>query len=331
MLDDATFDDRLDLFHSAPSPDRVTVYARLREPPADGRYALRGTIRGPHCLYSTTLQTTADFKDAGPGETLLAKALVVDPCYWTPELPFLYDVEVELLREGKVTARARREFGMRDLAVRGRFLYLNGKRFVPRGVTSWQLDRRFPTVDAAVLHDEGCVVFAQEISEAFFATASRLGVFVILEIDPWLMTQRRDEKLPDADLPVVAPDMEFVAAVIRRLARHPSVAIAAVINSFLSRPFPFEVAPQLIPAASLGNVEDLQELSSNFQAVVLRIYEAPSAEMAAALQLPAIMFDARPSIDDEENQASLISEARAKADRFQADLAPYGDFAGYIV
>jgi hypothetical protein len=329
MLDDATFDDRLDLFHSAPSPDRVTVYARLREPPADSRYALRGTIRGPHCLYSTTLQTTADFKDAGPGETLLGKALVVDPCYWTPELPFLYDVEVELLREGEVVATAKREFGMRDLAVRGRFLYLNGKRFVLRGVKSWRLDDRFPSVGAAVLHDEGCVVLAQDPTDAFCEAASQHGVLVIAEVDPWLLAKRRTKTVPGAMFPILWDLDVGLLPEIRRLARHPSVAIAAIEGG---DPFPNDVAPQMIRVALLDCTEDLKELRPGYQGIVLRVHDTSSAEAAAALQMPAIMLDVRPPPDDEEDQEPPpISEARAKVDRLQAELAPYGDFAGYIV
>ena len=51
---------------------------------------LAGELIGPECRFAQTLSARIPFRDRGPGESLLAEAVVPDPCFWTPELPMLY-------------------------------------------------------------------------------------------------------------------------------------------------------------------------------------------------------------------------------------------------
>src|SRR5207244_3967138 len=50
---------------------------------------------------------------------------------WAPEHPFLYDLELTLLRHGMAVDRVRSYFGMRELRVSGTQLLLNGRPLTP--------------------------------------------------------------------------------------------------------------------------------------------------------------------------------------------------------
>src|SRR5690606_21870743 len=108
------------------SPAETRVYARLvGEHPRDVQ--LSGTLSGPYCEYAHTLPATVRFTDLGPGPMPLAEAIVPDPCFWTPELPYLYQASVEVRREGNEIARLEQTFGFRPLGPRGRRFYYEGK------------------------------------------------------------------------------------------------------------------------------------------------------------------------------------------------------------
>src|SRR6516225_4867325 len=84
------------LFFGEANEAEARVYARLPSAvPLDG-YQLTGRLIGPECCFAKTLPATIPFVDRGPGNGLLTEAIVPDPCFWTPELPFLYRAIVEV-------------------------------------------------------------------------------------------------------------------------------------------------------------------------------------------------------------------------------------------
>lgn len=71
----------------------------------------------------------------GPGQTkevTLAIPLAAMRT-WSPEDPFLYQVDVSLKAGGRETDRVRATFGMRDFQIRGADFFLNGKRVFLKG------------------------------------------------------------------------------------------------------------------------------------------------------------------------------------------------------
>jgi beta-galactosidase/beta-glucuronidase len=52
---------------------------------------------------------------------------------WSPEKPFLYDAEVLLTSNNKLSDKISRSFGMRDFTRNGKFFYLNGNQYMLRG------------------------------------------------------------------------------------------------------------------------------------------------------------------------------------------------------
>jgi hypothetical protein len=93
------------------------VLARFQ--PASGERAssepvvLRGTLRGPYCETARTLPAEMTFRDLAPTQTGLAEAIVPDPCVWSPELPHLYEVDVEARQGDRVVASYHGMIGLR--------------------------------------------------------------------------------------------------------------------------------------------------------------------------------------------------------------------------
>src|SRR3954452_22850399 len=56
---------------------------------------LRGTLRGPFCEKARTLPAEFLFRDVGNGKGVQLETIVPDPCMWTPEMPHLYQADVE--------------------------------------------------------------------------------------------------------------------------------------------------------------------------------------------------------------------------------------------
>jgi hypothetical protein len=292
---------QLDVFFGDLTVNRAYVYARLPRPADDAGLMLTGQIRGPRCLYAETLPVTSPLVDLGPGPTLLARALVPEPCFWSPDLPAIYDVVVHLQRGSEIIATARREIGLRSLGVRGRHLALDGKRWVLRAVstyaTSADMPRRWHDAQAAYMSDDSN---AQALAEA-----SQWGALAVV-----FVRDNRDDQ---------------TAVRIRELTRYPGVAIVATdgqLPANFKRP---SVAPNLLLAQWIG--PDHWARLQPWADIVLVAADEPAllSETAAQAEIPIVA--ARFLIDGLLD----IASARAECDRLQRDLAPIGQFAGYIV
>jgi Glycosyl hydrolases family 2 len=79
----------------------------------DEPVAMRGTLRGPYCKRAHTLPAEIAFRDLGPKEKALAVAIVPDPCVWSPELPHLYQVDIEARKGERVLAEYHGMIGLR--------------------------------------------------------------------------------------------------------------------------------------------------------------------------------------------------------------------------
>ena len=151
-----------------------------------------GTLTGPECATAATLTTTVPLVDQGTvvGQPALARGVCTEPGFWTPELPNLYRAEVVLRHGDEVVAAGRRMIGLRRLGVKGRSIYLDGRRYVPRGVPSpvdadgLEAIRRHSAV--AVAECPSATDPAAERSlhgfEGLLTHADRIGVAVVMRL-----------------------------------------------------------------------------------------------------------------------------------------------------
>jgi hypothetical protein len=80
---------------------------------ASERVRMQGTLRGPFCKNARTLPAEIAFRDLGPKEIGVARAIVPDPCVWSPELPHLYELHVEARRGEQIVAAYDGTIGLR--------------------------------------------------------------------------------------------------------------------------------------------------------------------------------------------------------------------------
>ncbi len=129
--------ERLQLFFGASDPAQARIYAQFELPESliadQADLRLSGRLIGPDCEFAHTLPARIPIvhRDASHAR-LLAEAIVPDPCFWNPELPFLYRAEIQLRRGDSLLASWQRTLGIRRFGPRGRFLLFDGKRFVLR-------------------------------------------------------------------------------------------------------------------------------------------------------------------------------------------------------
>jgi hypothetical protein len=289
----------LDIFYGELSVNRALIYARLPQPLDDAGLSLVGQVRGPRCLHAETLPMTASLVDLGPGPTLLARAVLPEPCFWSPDLPAIYDVTVKLQRGTQIVATVRREIGLRSLGVRGSHLAFEGKHWILRGVSMASTTVKLPRE----WHDASAALVLNDAAPQPLGEASQWGALAVV---------------------VIAEHGEKAVSRLRELTQHPAVAIAVVAGQLPEDFKKSAVVPNLLLAEPIENdgaappsawadlllvsaddTDSLSSLSNSSQQPIL--VQRP---LSASLELPI---------------------ARLTCDELQRDLASIGQFAGYIV
>ena len=298
----AEFAAQLEIFHGASTPALTHIYARLANVPTATGLSLHGSLRGPECLFATTLPATLPFADGGPGDSLLIKLALPDPCFWSEELPALYQVHVELRAATEVLASTTRRFGIRSFGPRQRSFYQEGLRRVIRAAYSSTSGEP----DLLAWHDAPLSLCVDRPGDALCEEASRAGVMLIA---------------------LLSPDILNVANEIRRLSRHAAVAIIAIEAEGFD-PTWRAMAPSMV-FAQIVTQDDatlLQQHSPHGPQAILAKASAPHdfARVLTETTLPVI------AMRRAGNGPIEPARARERCDQLQADLAPYGDFAGYI-
>jgi hypothetical protein len=269
------------------------IYARLPRPPEDAGLTLSGQVRGPRCFHAETLPLTTPLVDLGPGPTNLAKAIVTDPVFWSPELPAIYDVTVNLHRGAEIMATARREIGLRSLGVRGRGLVLGGKNWVLRGVSTRSTCEEWPQR----WHDSSAaIVVDDDIDADWLGAASESGALIVVYL--------------------------FTVADVRALSHLPGAAIAIFCDLV-----PPEFEPALAPNILVGQLaesDDAHSIDPRAELVVVGAHRLLRSNLAQSIDKPVI-------VSRRLESPRSVAEARAACDALQRDLAPLGQFAGYIV
>lgn len=294
VFDPAEFDRNLEVFFGHTSDAVAYVYARLPGLAADGGWQLSGSLTGPVCRYAETLPARSQLVDRGPGASLLAAAAVPEPCFWSPEMPHLYDVAIELRRGENVVATSKRLFGFRNLGAAGSKLIYGAKRWVLRAVMADEV----AAGHLAEWRDSNTAMLVADPSDALCEEASRVGVMLVAEV------------------------MRADRAALQRLARWPAVGIVVLPgnaseisdsgghNLLLAKRFatgkPITSAPGV--GCALVDMEELDDLSPR----------DASGEMAMIAYRRGGPF-------------ATAAEGRAACDRLQRDLAGKGDWSGYIV
>jgi hypothetical protein len=289
----------LDVFYGDLTVSRATVYARLPASAERAGMTLAGHVRGPRCATAQTLPATAPLVDLGPGPTLLARALVTDPSFWSPDLPAIYDVVVELRRGSEVVAQTKRQIGFRPLGVRGKWILREEKPWVLRGV----MTRSTNETDIGRWREAAAVLVDNSGDDWDWGEASRLGVPLFASIP--------------GDSPAFLRHL-------RRFVAQPAGTFIAIAAAEGREAIIADIAKNVVTVQSPSTLDGLS-LTQWAKIVTMEVTdERQFAERAAAIDRPVIAM--RPL----EHQLS-VADARAACDQLQRDLAPFGQYAGYVV
>jgi hypothetical protein len=260
---------------------------------------IRGALDGPYCTTARTLPTQYALR-AGVDSTAhaFAMAQVADPCFWTPALPFLYQLDLDVTldsRETKIDAMV----GLRRWACDGASFRLNRKRVVLRGAAAPQTGES----TLGIARASEAVLIVRDPPDAFCREASRHGVALI------------------ADLRGCAAK---TPARLKLLAWHPSVLVALVDD----RDWSCSILSPIVPASCVVKATSDAATSADrpwARALTVELHagERPPAWLAESGK-PVIAIRRGVSYAD-------FHEARAACDQLQADLAPEFDLAGYFV
>lgn len=296
---------------------RAEVFLRVTVPvgvePEDA--ALTGTLTGPECRGAITLPVTAKFMEVPTGraiasmQTVVARAILTEPSSWTPDLPSLYRLDARLVAGGRAVARWNRMVGLRPLGVRGRSLWLDGRRYVPRGLV-------MPAVAVAVgaFREASVAAVVADPPDDLLERCGAEGVAVLGVL--------RDS----AGGPL---DAESACQRVPHWSWHPAVMMAIVPADM-----PREAAAAIAAATrgSRGTMLIAQEVHGSqpppepiagMDALVMSLAAESVPHPAWLLPRPSL-----PMVACRAREAVLGAPSRTPCDAFQADLAAWRMSAG---
>jgi hypothetical protein len=277
---------------------------------------ITGRVEGPKCRYSHTLPARIPVRHRGvrtsDGDVALARpelvgeAIVPDPNFWTPELPFLYRATVEVRRGEEVVAKYEQDFGIRPLGVRGKRLVFDGKIWVPRAV-----QRKIVVGDAPLelWRETATVMVVDDPDDELCREASEVGVILFARVTKF----------------------DDVLERVRAWNRYPSVVLIIVDQHDLSH------SVLSLPTSSsryrnilLADRDELREGARGESGPVkARVIQRSRDRMDLVVE--EMNESDRPALIQGNTGKRLLSEARSVCDELQAEFAGKCDPAGYIV
>ena len=272
----------------------------LRAAPGSSVARVQGTIHGPTSAYARTLPAEYALSAAAHGEggEWLASAVIPDPCYWTSELPFLYEMRLTATLADGGAQDGSHAIGLRRAEIHGANLRVERRRTVLRGAVCG--DAAASDLDAARGVEAALIV--AEPTPTLLQRASEIGVTLI-------------------------PDLRRVGgALLPKLLEHtwyPAIAVVLLDERVDGEFRPPRDVPicQVMSATTDGNKPVARW--ARLVGVELGPGERPPAWLASCGK-PVI------AIRRGEPYAGYY-QARAACDRLQAELAPEFDLAGYFV
>ena len=286
------------MFFGDASDAMADVYARL---PQRGRAAgltLGGSLIGPNCLYADTLPATFAFVDRGPATSLVAEAIVPEPCFWTPEMPHLYRA-TSSCAGGQVLATRRARFRHPPLGACGRQADLRRQALGACAAVLIATKSRPANWTPGAKPNTAMVV--RNPDDALCQQASRVGVLLVAEL--------------------TEPD----AGEIRRLGTLAGGGHRRAAERTVELPLLGDWAHNLILAQ---RIRSPASRCARPWADSRWSRRRDPADVAARV---AGMSACRSSSFGPAGRLDSVAAGRAACDRLQRDLAGQGDWPGYIV
>jgi hypothetical protein len=286
----------LQVFCGESNQNVTRVYCALSDPIPDNG-VLRGTIRGPVSALTHTLPATVDLEYLGAKPRPLVQAHVVDPCFWGPGQPYLYDVELELVVGGRAIDRMRRTIGLRPVGVIGRQLRLSLKPWFLRGVRVWADVTR----ELADWRDRQLTPCSSEAGGLDLHLASQEGVPAVLQL---------------------AGDQAAIRAGLREISRWPCCVMALIECSEMLDRSIRDLSPNLLLAQPFS--PGATAIDSWADVGIAQAFDDDLRDARHAAGLPIVLTVCSERYHD-------LAEAAAAIDHWRQDLGEQPEIAGIIV
>lgn len=296
----------VEIFHGEATPAVARLYVRLDTDNSQSGWSLAGQVKGPYRTDAHTLPATTPLVPCATGESLLAMAVIPDPCAWTPETPSMYQLDLQLHVPQERVMERQIVTGIRGLGARGPNLFRHGKRWVVRALesptgeitnwTAWQSNASMMVVDP---------VTETLVTEAFLSQASKMGVPLVV-------------KLP--------PSLQEMESLLCAISHWPAVSVVYVDTG----------SPMIVePQRRFPNLLFAERFCGN-----QKILPAPWAQLVlcdvqSVEEFSMAISDCRetsPIVAVREIvQETSFEGVRSECDQLQRDLAGVLDCAGYLV
>lgn len=293
-MNDPTLLAELDFFTAQINPKQARLLVRISGVTSATGWQLTGEVYGPFCARSETLPARFTLRDAGPGESLLAMTCVVDPVFWTPELPATYRVRVQLTHPDSPPREVTHTFGLRWLQVHGDAFFQQNRRIIVRG--GWVS----PGMNIDSSWSQVAVVATSPTADALAATTNN-GVVVLLA------TNERDPAKLNREL--------------RSAAQYPAVTMAILPAEAPVTPQLCQAVPNLILAAKVDHPDQVPAWA---EAIVAAVDEP-------ALFAVRWQQEQRPLVALGSGDVSSPARIYEHCDRLRRQLAPWRQCAGYLI
>lgn len=248
---------RLEIVAGRADDMRAELAVIVTLPGADAAPTLSGTLTGPWRGRETTLPTTVTLAPvaATATATAAARGVFTEPAYWSPGLPNLYRLRLRIEAAGREPVAIERLVGLRRLGRRGRSLWLEGRRWVPRAVAGTA-----GGFEPAAFRGLAAAVELVDPPSAACAAADAAGVAIVARLAVPRAIAAAERVAAWAFHPAVVlvvlprglewPEAEAVAAAVRRVKG--TTLLAVEVDG--TRPPPC-VDPRPAAAAGVGAVD----------------------------------------------------------------------------
>ncbi len=247
---------------------------------------------GPFCEYSSTLSARWKLTTNETDSAIAQSVVVNDPCYWSSELPFLY--ELRNARERPIAM-----VGLRDWRAERSTLRCEGRQTVLRGV---YFDAgEFESGDGLELRQQKLTLVVTDPSMTFCWQAARLGVPLVVMIEDEVLSSR---------------------GYLQQLATCPAVLVVMLgidCLSLAARP----LAPGPLYGITLRDAVAPPADWAQVSGVVLEQFRL-SELIDAVPTSPLLVFGSA-------NECESWAKVRRECERLQAACAPWTGLSGYFL
>lgn len=189
------------------------------------------------------------------------KLSLKNPLLWSAEVPNLYDYTLVLKQDNLVLDSVSGHFGFRKIEIRGRTIYLNGKRLILRGVNRHEFDPRKGRAIDETLIEKDILLMKQHNINALrtshypnhphvYDLCDQLGIYVMDEMNlethgTWMVAGRAERKphtIPDDKVQWRDAVLDRAQSMAMRDKNHPSILFYSCGNESFGGPIIAEVA-----------------------------------------------------------------------------------------